>query len=209
VTKSESLLEEILEKFGIAFERIPESSVPYEKTPDYLVSIGTEKSYWEVKELESNEDEQAILNSIDSGLSETYSVNSRRVRNCITSACEQFKSYGVTGSPCIIVLYDARPFETRDLLFYVEIKAAMLGIAEFMVNESGEIKEISRKNAMLNRTGKTYISAIVVINDYAKEAFVLHNPNANISLLNSPLRTKLNHHEVACFTENGVVWKKI
>jgi hypothetical protein len=145
MTESENLLEEIFEKFGIAFERIPESSTPHEKTPDYLVPIGDEMSYWEVKERDSNEDEEAISNPVDMGVSETYSVNSQRIRNSIKSACEQFKNYRVTDSPCVIVVYDARPFATKDLLFYPEIKAAMLGDAEFMASNNGVIKEISRK----------------------------------------------------------------
>lgn len=209
MTESENLLEEFFEKFGIAFERIPKSSMPHEKTPDYLVPIGDVKSYWEVKELESNEDEEAISNAIHMGVSEIYSVNSRRIRNSIKSACEQFKNYGVTDSPCVIVVYDARPFETRDFLFQLEVKAAMLGDAEFIARNNAVIKEVSRKNALLNRKSKAYISAIVVVYDYAKEVVVLHNPNAKFSLLGTPLSTVLNHHEVANFTENGLVWERV
>ncbi|WP_444899701.1 hypothetical protein ACJJIX_05325 [Microbulbifer sp. VAAC004] len=209
MTKSESLLEDILKKFGIAFERIPESNVPNKKTPNYLVPLGDIDSYWEVKELEPNEDEEAISKIFEAGKGEVYSVNSRRIRNSIKSACEQFKNYKVTDSPCVIVLYDARPFATKDLLFYPELKTAMLGRAEFIAKHNGEIKEISRKGALLKKNGKTYVSAIVVIHDHAKEAVVLHNPNAKIPLLESSLKRSLNHHEVANFTENCIAWKKV
>jgi hypothetical protein len=207
MTESENLLEDIFKKFGIAFERIPKSSVPKEKTPDYLVPIGTVNSYWEVKELEPNDDEMAISKSFETGEGEIYTVNSRRIRNSIKSACEQFKRYKVTDSPCVIVLYDARPFETIDILFYSEITSAMLGTSEFMKERNGEIKEISRKGALLNKSSKTYVSAIVVIHDHIKDVVVLHNPNARFSLLESPLKTWLNHHKVSKLTEKGVVWE--
>ena len=115
----------------------------------------------------------------------------------------------MTDSPCVIVIYDARPFDTKDLLFYSELKTAMLGDAEFMENHDGLIKEISRKGALLNRSGKTYISAVVVIHDYAKQAVVLHNPNAKYSLLETPLISILNHHEAASFTESGIIWERV
>ena len=209
MTKSESLLEDIFEKYRIAFERIPKSSVQREKTPDYLVPIGDVNSYWEVKELGPNEDEEIISRSFEDGHGKIYSVNSKRIRNSIKSACKQFKNYGVTDFPCVIVVYDARPFETKDLLFYPELKAAMLGHAEFMVSHDGLTKEISRKGALLNKSGKTYVSAVIVIHDYAKEAVVLHNPNAKYSLLESPLVSTLNHHEVVKFNENGMVWERV
>lgn len=209
MTKSETLLEEIFEKFRIEFKRLPTSSVSYKKTPDYMVAIGYKQTYWEVKELGPNEDEERISNSISSGENDIYSVNSRRVRNSIKSACRQFKSYEVTNAPCVIVLFDARPFETKDLLFYPEIKSSMLGNAEFIASKDGSIREVSRKNALFNRTSKTYVSAIVVLHEYTKNIVFLHNPNAQYSLLSTSLLTIFNHHEVARFTENGVIWESV
>ena len=209
MTESERLLEDILNKYGIAYERIPESDIENEKTPDYLVLVNDLKSYWEVKELVPNEAEEAISKSVENGDGKIYSVNSRRIRNSIKSACEQFKNYGVTDSPCVVVVYDARPFETRDLLFYSELKAVMLGNAEFMVVNDGSFKEISRKDALFNRNGKTYVSAIVVIHKHSKEVVMFHNPNAKFSLIETEIKNILNHHEIATFTKTGVVWNRL
>ncbi|AFP32735.1 hypothetical protein MRBBS_3799 [Marinobacter sp. BSs20148] len=38
---------------------------------------------------------------------------------------------------------------------------------------------------------------------------ILHNPNAKFSLLNTSLSTLLNHHEVANYMENGLVWERV
>jgi len=208
MTKSEKLLEDILIKYGISFARIPKSEIQNQKTPDYLVFIDNVKSYWEVKELEPNENEESISQSFENGDGDIYSVNSQRIRNSIKSACKQFKNYGVTEYPCVIVVYDARPFETKDLLFYSELKAAMLGNAEFLAGRDGSVKEISRRDALLNRNSKTYVSAVVVIHDYAKEALVLHNPNAKFSLLDTEIRDILNHHEVAKFKKTGLTLRR-
>jgi hypothetical protein len=62
---------------------------------------------------------------------------------------------------------------------------------------------------LLTRNGKKYISAIVIIHDYAKEAVILHNPNAKFYLLDISLSTLLNHHEVANYIENGLVWERV
>ncbi len=209
MTKSEKLLEDVLSKHGIVFEPISESDIQHEKTPDYVVQLEGIDSYWEVKELEPNDDELAISRSFEEGIGEIYSVNSRRIRNSIKSACDQFKNYGVTDSPCVIVLFDARPFETKDLLFYPEVKAAMLGYSEYIESCDDSIKEISRKDALLTRKNKTYISAIVVIREHDTEAVVLHNPNAAFSLLTTEIKVRLNYHEIATFKDYGVVWERV
>ena len=121
MTESEDLLEELLSSNNIDFQKIPESTIP---TPDYKVIIDGEESYLEVKELEENPQEKSILNDIKNNCNDVYSVNSQRVLNSIKSASKQFKGYGVTNSPCIVVLYDARDFATMDFLFlqYIQDK---------------------------------------------------------------------------------------
>ena len=156
MTESEILFEKLLLSKNISFQKIPESTTP---TPDYKVTIGGRESYWEVKELKENPDEEGILKNIKNDCNDIYSINSKRVSNSIQSAAKQFKKYGVTNSPCVVVLHDSRDFATMDFLLLQYIKTAMLGTASFIENTDGTALEINRKDGLFTKR-KKYISAI-------------------------------------------------
>lgn len=205
MTESEVLLEKLLSSMNVDFQRIAEGSTP---TPDYKVTINGEESYWEVKELEENQDEKNILKDIENDCNDIYSVNSQRVSNSIKSAAKQFKDYGVTNSPCIVVLCDSRSFATMDILFSQYIKVAMLGSAEYMQKPDGTISELSRKNGLLTRR-KEYISAIAIISRYSNDIQFFHNPNASYPVLDKWLSPVFLTHHKAVIDARGLKWIKV
>lgn len=209
MTESEILFEKILENKSIKFGRIPTSDIPGKRTPDYIVDVDGVATYWEVKELCPNENEQQIAKNIANGINELYSVDSTRVRNRIESACGQFKKYEVTKSPCVVVLHDARPFETKDFLLYPTVLEAMLGRPQLKSSKDGQLTEISRSGALFTQKNKKYINALVVIHHHQENAVFLHNPNANFSLLESVLKNVFPHHMVAQFNKGGLAWEKV
>lgn len=87
MTKSEALFEEILSSLQIKFKKISEGDI---QRPDYIVGEGDNISYWEIKEIVENQDEKNIINSIDSGNMDAYSVNSKRIKKRIKKAFHQF-----------------------------------------------------------------------------------------------------------------------
>lgn len=190
---------------SITFDRIPESSTP---TPDYKVIINGEQSYWEVKELGENQAEENILKDIENGSGEIYSVNSKRVENSIKSAAKQFKGFGVTNSPCIVVICDSRSFATMDIFFSEYVKAAMFGIAEYMLESDGTMSELSRKDGLLTKR-KGYISAIAIISRYSKGITFLHNPNANYPVLDKWISLLFSNHHQAKIDTQGLRWVKV
>ena len=134
-----------------------------------------------------------------------YSVNSSRVKNRIKEACNQFKSYGATNKACVVALYDARCFAVKDVLFPQFIICAMFGDAEYWMPNDGPIREIKRTGRLLQKNKKNYISAVAVLNEIDNDIIFLHNPFANISLLN--LKTPFTKHLKFVFTEDGLKYE--
>ncbi len=202
MTESEKLFEEIFSEKEIYFRRVPTSSP---RTPDYQVIVNDSYSYWEVKELEKNDDEAKILNQQKP---EIYSVDSTRVENSIKSACGQFKDYKVTNYPCVVVLYDSREFEIMDVLFHQFVQTAMLGKAEYMHQKDGSLVEIKRNHGLLTKR-KRYISAVAVMHQKTRKMVFYHNPNANIPLVSSDLLKKFEDQFQAVFKEKRLEWIRV
>jgi len=208
MNRSEKLFQEIFERFQIKFEKIPESTVNDEKRPDFEVGEGNTLSYWEVKELEENHHEKRIVKAISNGQKKIYSVNSKRVKESIRKAFHQFESYGVEESPCIVVLHDARDFMVKDFLFHQYIQSAMLGNAQFIEDQEGDLKEIYRSEGLLTNKRK-YVAAIATMHAETKEIVLFHNPNSEHSLDNHGILGMFKHQYHAQNTDNGLAWIKI
>ncbi len=205
MTKSESIFESILFKRNIAFKKIPEEIT---RTPDYEVHLGNLVSYWEIKELEENPDEKEIQKQIKTNSHGLYKVNSLRVTNSISSACGQFKEYGVTDHPCVVVIFDARAFSVKDIILYQFIQSAMLGTAEYMENKEGVFFECKRNHGLLTNR-KKYISAVALLVESTKELNFFHNPNASIPLQHDNNLPQFKNHFHFIKENNGFVWRKV
>ena len=201
-TQSEIICSNILESKGLNFSKIPKSNEQKAKTPDFRVVLDGIESIWEVKELTENPDEIKILKSLERENPPSYSVDSIRVKNRMVDACKQFKSYGVTDKACVIALYDARCFEVKDILFPQFIIGAMFGNAEYWVPNNGPVQEIKRQDKLLQQNKKNYISAVVVLNKETNDAIFMHNPYANIPLLN--LNIPFSKHMTFNFSNSGL-----
>ena len=202
---SEQLFEKILTNHRIGFRKIPESTI---RTPDYEILLGSMKTFWEIKEIEENKQEKQMVQSTKSGQVEVYSVDSNRVVNSIKSASKQFKSYQVTDKPCIVVLADRRDFFVRDLLFIQTVQSKMIGVGHYMQNDSGQYFEFLREPGLLTK-GKKYISAIAIMFAATEDIVFLHNPYANISLLDGPVTAIFRNHFIATKGQHGLEWRKL
>ncbi|WP_160106178.1 hypothetical protein [Pseudomonas izuensis] len=204
MTESEILFEAILSNRAIPHTKIVESA---DRTPDYEVIIGGKKSYWEIKQLDENPSEKTILKKVESKAVEIYSIGSIRVSECIKSASGQLRDYGNKGNICIVVLFDARDFCTKDLLFETYIKSAMLGTAEYMQTQDGTLKEIKRHNGLLTNRMK-YISAVAVMYKATKELVFYHNPNTTNKIKHEDHFKTFTNHFHAVRTDTGLEWQR-
>lgn len=98
ITESERLFEKILSNRAIPHTKITESTI---KTPDYEVVLGDAKSYWEIKKLSENPSEKQIIDTVESGTAEIYSIDSDRASRSIDTASRQLREYGSAGNICI------------------------------------------------------------------------------------------------------------
>lgn len=205
MTESEKLLEIILKTNCIEFSKIPEREI---RTPDYEVRIDDQLSYWEVKELSENDDEKDIIKTSETGKAQSYCIYSDRVENSIKSASKQFKGYRVTNCPCVIVIYDARDFATKDFLLHQKLQSVMLGVADIMQKPDGNWIEVNRKPGLLTNRMK-YVSAIVLASKPSNDLWFYHNPNATISLTNSLTLSFFAKQFKAVKTNKGLEWVAI
>lgn len=205
MTESERLIQEILSDRAIPHNKIPDSTT---RTPDYEVVLGGTNSYWEVKELAENPTEKQISDNVDSGIIEIYSIDSKRISESIKSASGQLRVHGNAGNICIVVLFDARNFATKDFLFEMYLRSSMLGSAEYMQMQDGHFKEIKRNGGLLTNRMR-YISAIAVMYKEAKELVFYHNPNAENKIEHEDFYKKFTNHFHAVQTKLGLEWIKI
>lgn len=205
ITESERLIEEILSERAVLHNKIPESTT---RTPDYEVVLGGTKSYWEIKELTENPTEKQIADNIDFETFEVYSIDSKRISESIKSASGQLRTHGHAGNICIVVLFDARNFSTKDFLFEMHLRSSMLGSADYMQMQDGKFMEIKRNNGLLTDR-MIYISAIAVMYKEAKELVFYHNPNAENKIEHEDFFKKFTNHFYAIQTASGLEWVKI
>jgi hypothetical protein len=205
MTESERLIEEIFSNRAIPHTKIAESTI---RTPDYEVVIGDTKSYWEIKELTENPSEKQILGNVESGVVKLYSIDSERVSECIKSASGQLRGYGNAGNICVVALFDARDFFTKDLLFEMYIRNSMLGTAEYLQTRDGIFKEVKRNNGLLTNRMR-YISAVAVMYKATKELAFYHNPNAVNKIEHEDFFKMFTNHFYAVQTDKGLEWKKM
>lgn len=205
ITESERLFEKILSNRAIPHTKITESTI---RTPDYEVILGDAKSYWEIKELSESPSEKQIIDNVESGTAGIYSIDSDRASRSIDTASRQLREYGSAGNICVIALYDARDFCTKDFLFEMHIKSLIVGTAEYMQAKDGTFKEIKRNNGRLNGE-KKYISAIVVIYKATSELVFYHNPYTTNKIVHEDFFKIFTNHFHAIQTDAGLEWKKI
>ncbi len=203
-TKSEQLFEEILERKKISFIRIEEK---INKTPDYKIVLDNMDTYWEIKELNNTDFQREIIKKIEANEVLSIDINSNGLENQIRKAKRQFKGYEVDTHPCVIVIADYRDFFFKDFSIISTLKSLMIGRAHYEISSNDSLVQISRDLRLFTYRGG-YISAVAFILQEQKELIFLHNPNARISLLKSPLTSLFNNHEYVNRTEQGDCWLK-
>ncbi|MCH7312383.1 hypothetical protein [Acinetobacter sp. ANC 4805] len=203
-TKSEQLFEEILERKKISFIRIEEK---INKTPDYKIVLDNMDTYWEIKELNNTDFQRETIKKIEANEVLSIDINSNGLENQIRKAKRQFKGYEVDTHSCVIVIADYRNFFFKDFSIISTLKSLMIGRAHYAISSNDSLVQISRDLGLFTYRGE-YISAVAFILQEQKELMFLHNPNARISLLKSPLTSLFSNHEYVNRTEQGDYWSK-
>lgn len=188
LTKAETLFEEFCREYGLVCGRIPESSVPGERRPDYRLigQVGTEIVV-EVKQFDQNPEEIAAERALNEGKHvATGGTPGARMRSAINDAGKQLKSLCIGGAPGLLVVYDnIRPFTMHSEPYGV--LTAVRGLDQIDVTVPPDPRDRPRfgsthpgpKKKLTASTNRT-ISAIAVLNDgfNGTRLTVYHNRHA-------------------------------
>jgi len=129
------------------------------RTPDYRLFIGDYLIITEVKDLESNkEDEKALKEFYEKGYAVWgQSKVGSRVRNKITASKDQLR-FAENKYPSILLIFDHRNEGVPTLTDY-EIKIGMFGFEAINVNNNSNFRKFGGKTQMTKNSRK-YISCI-------------------------------------------------
>jgi len=130
------------------------------RTPDYRVFIGDYLIIIEVKDLESNkEDEKALKEFYEKGyVVWGQSKVGSRVRNKIIASKNQLKRFTENKYPSILLIFDHRNEITPTLTDY-EIKIGMFDFEAININDNLNLRKFSGK-AQMTKNSRKYISCI-------------------------------------------------
>jgi hypothetical protein len=102
-TVSEQLFERLCSGKGIPCLRIPTCR---SKTPDYEITLGSQRVAVEVKQLDENEEDKQINQALDAGLVTGGISPTARLRKQIAEGYLQLKAVAREGQPCLLVVYN-------------------------------------------------------------------------------------------------------
>lgn len=197
MTKSEKNTIRFFRSIGVEIDKVPEA---FEKTPDYFLSLNDQLIYLEVKEIDENNDEKDILQTIyENKEIRCYEsdIVGKRFRSKIAEANRQLKKLCKNNESGIVVIQDIRPFFTKSIMPQEEIKQAMFGDriiwltapTHYNEYESEVTADIFSYNKTTTESKNTTTSAVaLLIEDYktSELTFLLHhNPHAKNPLSES------------------------
>ena len=157
------------------------------RTPDYRLFIGDYLIITEVKDLESNkEDEKALKEFYEKGyVIWGGSKVGNRVRNKIIASKDQLKRFTENKYPSILLLFDHRNEITPTLTDY-EIKIGMYGFEAIKINtnDNPNLRKYGGK-AQMTKNSRKYISCIGLLTKESNNKLFLklyENYYANIKI---------------------------
>jgi hypothetical protein len=163
-TKSEALFEDFLNLNGLAFERIEEATSP---RPDYLVSAGSLKVVFELKELAEDKEFGTIKDPAYPHLKSNSRKIGEHVRRRIESSRKQVQQGANTGLPSVLLIYNS-----LDPLFQAfgtephDFTAAMYGDYTVLIDrETRQSDWFNGKGQMLQENKNTSFSAVGHLSD--------------------------------------------
>ena len=186
-TESENLFEDFCEENAIGYEKIAEGNC---RSPDYLLSINGLKIVTEVKQFNSNKDNQANYEEFKKkGFVVWSSKPGIRVYKKITGASKQISNSAKGRYSGLLVLYNTVPLQNP--LDSYEIKVAAYGLDTIVISKPGSLDEKpyerarkSGPNKKFTENHNTSISAIGVLTKESKKLnlCIYHNYHAAIPI---------------------------
>ncbi len=183
--KSETLFENLCAVQGLRCSKIEEGS---NKTPDYLVQIGSLEFIAEVKQVNpSNEQKKLLAESERKRFISVKATPGETVRSKIKSGAAQISKLAKGKMPGMLVLYNNLPFALGDPFGPYNVRVGMFGFDTIVLTKLQDFSPpmvLDRKFGPRRKVTKehnTSISALAVINKKEPNQLdIYHNPHAAI-----------------------------
>jgi len=134
VTESERLFEEFCRNANLRLDRVAEGET---KSPDYCMYLASTKVAVEVKQIEANQEERALLctpwDEWDPANVHHWGVPGGRIRKKISSAVPQLRKLSQGRLPSLLVIYDTIVF-WPELADEYAVKVAMYGVETALIS---------------------------------------------------------------------------
>ena len=217
LTISEQLLERFCDVKGIRWERIPEST---RRLADYKIWLGATLVIVEVKQLDLNKEDKALIRAAQSGdeiPTGFRTTGNIRVRNAIDNAYLQLKNAAKVHYPAILIIHD----NTLGLshLGYDDILNAMYGDETVTIRwpeqEPAKAKIVAHRfggNRRVTRNSYRALSGIGLLQTETTEHITVdffHNVHAERCLDSRLASSIMKRQFTVVDTENYRGWKEI
>jgi len=159
-TKSEELFETFLADNNLTFERIKEDSSP---RPDYLVSVGSAKIIFELKELAEDKNFGVVKDPARPHIKSYSRTVGDHVRRRIEGAKKQIQYGAKQGLPSALLIYNNldpvfQAFGTEDMDFTAAMYGEFTILLDKATRQSSEM--FNGKNQLLQERKNTSFSAV-------------------------------------------------
>lgn len=200
---AEQLFEEFCRQQSIHFEQISESTV---RTPDYRIVLENSVVTVEVKEIEPNKEEKAIIEAGSELMNPEdiyhWGIPGERIRKKILNAMQQLRGAALRGEATLLVLHDPVSF-WPELLDADAVRVAMYGLETILVSPDpdpqGGVTVLQRRHGSRKRVTKTQNTSLSAVGILKSDAFgislvVYHNWHARV-----PLRSTCKYDSIVHF----------
>lgn len=212
MTSSEDLFEKFCKENNIVCSKIEESTT---KTPDYKIEIDGVTVIAEIKQIDPNKEEQALIRKLENGeIIRTGGTPGDRVRSKIKSASPQLSKLAKGKHPSIVVLYNNLPFVLGNPTEAYNIRVGMYGLETIVLSISNNYEAppsvVDRKfgpKRKLTEEHNTSISAVAVLSlnpEGESSLEVYHNQFAAIPLPYGLVSTRNAKEYILSDNQTGV-----
>ena len=200
-TESEERFEALCRASSIKFEPIP--CRPGERTPDYMLTLGTQRVAAEVKQFDPNPEEAKANAARARGeVAVTGGVPGDRIRKAIHNGAPQRKRISEGWMPAVLVVYDHSGTNVHTDWYAVATAMQGLDVIDVAVFKEAAVppqfgEPRSGPKKMMTATDNTTISALAVLGhnlDGALRLDLFHNRHAKNRLEPDLLRGPQLHH---------------
>jgi hypothetical protein len=196
-TRAEILFEKFCGETGIRLTPIPPEPGASRRTPDYELHLQVPPILVEVKQIDPNPDDKALLRQLqETGVYEFQDVPGKRLRGKISEASSQLKARVRTGQPALLIIYNNVDV-LRGFTDPLQMMSAMYGLHEVVLTRShspaARLLSVSHRlggSRRLTPEHNTTLGAVAVLFEGPEGPYlvVYHNRFASNPILPEVLR---------------------